>query len=242
MRAEIKIFPTPHDLAKNFAEELVKKISESAKTKNNLTVALSGGSTPELLFTMLGENYSKSLRWDYVHFFWGDERCVSPDDPESNYGMTRKRLFEKIDIPAVNIHRIRGEDDPDKEILRYSGEILAFTTSVKDKPRFDIIILGLGEDGHTASIFPGQENLFKSDMICDVAMHPDTGQKRITITGSIINNADSVVFLVTGTKKAEIVKKIINKSDFSENYPASLVKPDNGMLRWFLDKEAGSLL
>ncbi len=242
MKPEIKIFPTPYDLAKNFTEELVENISESAKTKNNLTIALSGGSTPELLFTMLGENYSKSLQWDYVHFFWGDERCVSPDDPESNYGMTRTRLFEKINIPAVNIHRIRGEDDTDKEILRYSGEISAFTRSGKGRPRFDLIILGLGEDGHTASIFPGQETLFKSDKICDVAVHPDTGQKRITITGSIINNADSVVFLVTGKKKAEIVKKIIRKSDLHENYPASLVKPENGLLQWFIDEEAGSLL
>jgi len=242
LNREIKIFPTPYELAENFAGELAKAIVETAKKKKNLTLALSGGSTPELLFSVLSDQYSESVPWEYVHFFWGDERCVAPDDKESNYGMTHRKLLKKIDIPSYNIHRIEGEDEPEKEALRYSGEINDLTASRGGIPRFDLLMLGLGEDGHTASIFPGQEELFNSDKICEVSAHPVTQQKRITITGRIINNADSVVFFVTGKKKAEIVKEIINKSPSSENVPASFVDPSDGVLRWLLDEDSSSLL
>jgi len=242
LNREIKIFPTPYELAENFAGELAKAIVETAKKKKNLTLALSGGSTPELLFSVLSDQYSESVPWEYVHFFWGDERCVAPDDKESNYGMTHRKLLKKIDIPSYNIHRIRGEDEPEKEALRYSGEINDLTASRGGIPRFDLLMLGLGEDGHTASIFPGQEELFNSDKICEVSVHPVTQQKRITITGRIINNADSVVFFVTGKKKAGIVKEIINKSPASEHFPASFVDPSDGVLRWLLDEDSASLL
>ena len=242
MNTEIKIFPTPYELAEKFAGEFVEMIAESAKMKLYMTVALSGGSTPELLFSVLGDRYSESVPWEYVHFFWGDERCVAPDDKESNYGMTRRKLFEKINIPSINIHRIKGEDEPEKEALRYSEEINAFTASRGGIPRFNLIMLGLGEDGHTVSIFPGQEELFNSDRICEVSVHPVTQQKRITITGRIINNADSVVFFVTGRKKAKIIQKIIQKSSSSEDFPASYVDPSAGVLRWLIDEDSGCLL
>ena len=242
MEKSVEIYPTAYELAEKFAEELAGLITESAKKKRKLTVALSGGSTPELLFSILGDHFSQSVPWEYVHFFWGDERCVPPDDPDSNYGMTRRDLFNKIDIPPANIHRIRGEDDPGKEVLRYSAEISEFTLSREGIPRFDLIILGLGEDGHTASIFPGQEGLLRSDKICELACHPFSGQNRITITGRVINNAESVVFMVTGNKKAQIVEKIINKNPLSGNFPASHIGPSSGMLRWLLDDESGSML
>jgi 6-phosphogluconolactonase len=234
----IKIFPTPTDLAMNFAAELVQMVNESATNKSPFTIALSGGSTPELLFRLLAENYSKSISWQYVHFFWGDERCVEPNDSESNFGMTSKTLLSHIDIPVENIHRILGEADPVAEATRYSGEILHNTSVNNGIPSFNLVILGLGEDGHTASIFPGHLELFDSEKICDVAFHPVSGQKRITITGRIINNAERLAFLVTGTKKARIVEKMFKKDPIALNYPASYTVPVFGQLTWFLDKDA----
>jgi 6-phosphogluconolactonase len=238
----IQIFPTAEILARKFAEELINRIIESAKKKKTLTVALSGGSTPELLFSELGDHYSNSAPWEYVHFFWGDERCVLPGNQESNYGMTRRTLLEKIDIPLSNIHRIMGEADPQKEALRYSEEISDYTSKRDGLPLFDLIILGLGEDGHTASIFPGQKESFNSDKICEVSVHPVTGQKRITLTGRVINNADSVTFLVTGKKKVGIVEKIIKKRASARNFPAYYIVPVYGVIRWLLDEDAGRLL
>jgi len=239
---KVKIFPSPYELAEKFAEDLVIMINESAKKRKHLSVALSGGSTPELLFSILSGQFSDSALWEFVHFFWGDERCVPPEDPESNYGMTRRKLIEKINIPSANIHRIMGESDPEKEALRYSLEISEMTGNRDGLPLFDIVILGLGEDGHTASIFPGFEELFHSDKICEVAVHPTNGQKRITITGRVINNADLVTFLVSGKKKAGIVEKIIKKNRADLVFPASYVVPLNGDLRWYLDEDAARLL
>ena len=242
MDKSIKIFPTPYALAEKFAEELVSMIKESADRKKPFTIALSGGSTPELLFSLLGDHFSTSAPWEFVHLFWGDERCVPPDNSESNYGMTKRKLIDKIDIPSSNIHRIRGEEDPEKEAKRYSGEISGFTSKRDRIPIFDLVILGLGEDGHTASVFPGHLDLFTSDKTCEVAFHPVTNQRRITITGRVINNADAITFLVTGKKKAEIVEGIIKKSASSLNFPASYIVPVFGSLTWLLDEEAGCLL
>jgi 6-phosphogluconolactonase len=238
----VKIFQSEDELAREFANEMVKMIIESAGKKQHFTIALSGGSTPEVVFTMISESFAKAVSWQHVHFFWGDERCVQPDDAESNYGMAWRKLLGNIEIPSANIHRIKGENDPEAEAVRYSEEIFSFTRKRNGIPVFDLVLLGLGEDGHTASIFPGHIGMFKSDKICEVTFHPVTSQKRITLTGRVINNADSVTFLVTGINKGEIVKKIFKKNPSSINYPASNVVPVYGRLYWFLDKEAGRLL
>jgi 6-phosphogluconolactonase len=238
----IKIFQSPAELAEKLAEDIVSMINQSEKKKRSFTVALSGGSTPELLFSVLGNRFSESVSWEKVHFFWGDERCVSPQSMESNYGMTSRTLLNKIRIPLTNIHRIIGENVPSEEALRYSSEIGSFTEERAGLPSFDLVLLGLGDDGHTASIFPGYLELLTSDKICEVAVNPYSGQQRITITGRIINNAASVFFLVTGKKKAEIVENIFKKNSASTNYPASYIVPLYGSLRWYADKDAVSLL
>lgn len=240
--ANYKIFSSPYQLAEKFAGELVQMITASEQNKKIFTIALSGGSTPELLFSLLGDHFSNSVTWDYVHFFWGDERCVSPDSQESNFGMTRRKLLDKIDIPSANVHRIRGEEDPEKEASRYSEAISDYTGKRDGFPLFDLIVLGLGEDGHTASIFPGHLELFNSEKICEVTVHPVTLQKRITLTGRVLNNAGYVVFLVTGKKKADIVEKLIKKSKSALNFPASYIVPVYGVLNWYLDEEAAGLL
>ena len=241
METIIKLSRNQLELASEFANELATIINNAAIRKSALTVALSGGSTPRLLLSVLGDHFSRKVSWDYAHFFWGDERCVPPYDPESNFGMTNKMLLSKISIPGSNIHRINGESDPDREVKRYSGEINNYCRIRNNLPVFDIIILGLGEDGHTASIFPGFEKSFSSGKVCEVATHPVTGQKRVTITGSVINNADNVVFLVTGLSKADIVAQVIESPGISE-YPAANVEPSNGVLKWYLDNDAASML
>jgi len=238
----VKIFPSPYELAKEFAREMVCMIDESAKNSKPFTISLSGGSTPEILFTLLSDNYAKIVPWKFVHIFWGDERCVPPDNTESNFGMTMRKLLSKVEIPPFNIHRIRGEDDPEKEALRYSEEISLHTRNRDGMPLFDLVLLGLGEDGHTASIFPGHLELFATDKICDVASNPTTQQKRITLTGRVINNADVVVFLITGRKKKEVVKNLFKKDPSSLNYPASHIVPAYGQVYWYLDNEAAEYL
>ncbi len=238
----IKIYPDAEKLAEEFAQEFILLTNESLRKDEPFTIALSGGSTPELLFLLLGGRLSDAVPWHHIQIFWSDERCVPPDDPQSNFGMTWRTLLSRIEIPSQNIHRIKGENDPEKEALRYSGEVSQFTVSRDGVPVFDLIILGLGEDGHTASVFPGNKELMNSDKICEVALHPFSLQKRITLTPMVINNAASVAFLVTGEKKKVIVEKLFKKNPLSLNYPAAHIVPAHGSLIWYIDKDAGGLL
>ena len=171
----------------------------------------------------------------------GDERCVPPDDRDSNFGMTKFHLLDHIDIPEENIHRIQGEIEPVDAALNYSKEL---NECLRHDlvPVFDLVILGVGDDGHTASIFPHQIELWDAADHCVVATHPISGQQRISINGKIINSARAVTFLVTGNAKAERVKEIIEEEPHAVHYPASLVKPAAGTLHWFLDTESAKLL
>jgi 6-phosphogluconolactonase len=234
MEADIRIFETPVELANVFAHELHQLTLEYQNQNKTLFVALSGGSTPKILFNILATDFSNSIPWAIVHFFWADERCVPPDHPESNYGMCLDSLFSKIQIPPENLHRIRGEADPQIEAGRYASEINSFLPKENNIPRFDLIILGLGEDGHTASIFPNQMGILQSDNTCEIAVHPQSGQKRISLTGKVINSADWIVFLVTGSNKSRIARSVINER--KRFFPASHIKPINGKLSWLLDK------
>ena len=229
------------ELAKVLASEIAMKIKNAAASERKLSIALSGGSTPKLLFSVLAGLYSETIKWDDVHFYWGDERCVPPYDQESNYGEAKKILFDRINIPGKNIHRIMGENEPSAEAIRYSLEVRNGLDQKNGWPVFDLMILGMGEDGHIASIFPGLEDLFNSDKICEVAVHPVSGQNRITITGKVINNSGRIIFLVSGKNKAGILSAIMGE-DQSKLYPASLVKPTWGKISWYIDREAGGNL
>lgn len=242
MSTSVKIFKSPLDLAEQFAAEIAELIHRDSKNNSAVTIALSGGSTPELLYSILADQYAASVNWNLVHLFWSDERCVPPSHADSNFGMTKRILLDRIKIPAVNIHRIFGENEPVTEAARYSQEIEKCTRSGAGYPEFDLIILGIGEDGHTASIFPDSIDLIKSEKVCEVACHPVSFQKRITLTGKVINNADRVAFLVTGNKKSDIVKKILKKTTERQNFPASLIVPVHGELNWLLDEESSGLL
>jgi len=232
----LKKFSTKTELAYYFCDELVKLVSQ----KNEFFLCLSGGRTPEIIFQTISKKYKNKINWAKVHLFWGDERIVPPDDNESNYGMTKKYLLNFINIPEENIHRIRGENDPEKEAVRYSEEIKNNVPFNSGYPDFDLIMLGLGEDGHTASIFPNQMNLLHSEKICEVAIHPSNGQKRITLSGNVINNAKEITILVTGKSKSEILKKVLTEKNNA--LPAEFIQPVTGNLKYFIDEAAAQLL
>jgi 6-phosphogluconolactonase len=153
-----------------------------------------------------------------------------------------KTFLGKINIPSSSIHRIVGENDPEKEVIRYGDEIKKHVTSENGLPSFDLILLGMGDDGHTASIFPGSENLFYTDTVCASAIHPVSGQKRVTLTGKVINNASVVVVFVTGRSKSKVIGEVIGSSGQRREFPVSLVAPINGILLWYIDSEAGIFL
>ena len=234
---EILVFDDPPALARGFADWFYNFVID----KRVVTIALSGGSTPKLFFEILSTQYGKKIDWSKIHLFWGDERCVPPDHKESNFHMTRQNLLDRVAIPSQNIHRIYGESLPEDEADRYSDEIKDALSQNNNLPVFDLVILGLGADGHTASIFPTQMHLLKSDHICEVATHPESGQQRITLTGPVINNSKNICFLVTGKGKSDVVKDILKNTGDWQKYPAAHVHPNAagpGSLRWFLDRDA----
>lgn len=233
---ELKIFKDKQEVAQQFSAYF----AELVEGKSVLHVALSGGSTPKIVFDVLANEFSAKIDWSKIHFYWGDERCVPPTDDESNYKMTVEHLFSKIETPETNIHRILGENDPQEESERYGALLNDQLPSQNGTPQFDLVILGMGDDGHTASIFPHEIELWNSEDNCVVAIHPDSGQRRVSITGKIINGAQEVTFLVTGAGKAEKVEAIIEKVEGFEVYPASLVNPSSENLVWFMDKDAAS--
>lgn len=236
---ELKIFSSIEELAETFANILFTEVSAS---KDNFNLALSGGTTPKFIFNFLADNYQTKINLNKINFFWGDERCIPPTNDESNYKMAFDNLLSKINIPGINIFRIKGEVDPEIEAKNYSKIIHNNLPPQNHLPVFDMIMLGLGEDGHTASIFPNQMYLLNDRNICSVAVHPKTKQKRITLTGRIINNSRNIVFIVTGSSKSKIVYDILNGSINSKNYPAAFIQPASGKLTWLIDKEAASLL
>lgn len=225
---------SPRETAQAFAEYLVEK----QKGAKSLSIALSGGSTPKLLFDILAKDYAQQIDWNKIHLFWGDERCVAPTDDQSNYKMTLEHLISKVAIPEANVHRILGENEPETEAKRYSDLLQTELAQANGLPQFDIIMLGLGEDGHTASIFPHQIELLTSDKLCAVATHPDSGQQRVTLTGKVINNALDVCFLVTGAGKAEKVEEIMHQTGDYKSYPAYYIQPTSDNLYWFMDEAA----
>ena len=234
MPVQLHISPDPAAVAEDFA----RFFQEMLKDRDQFTVALSGGSTPKLLFQLWAEEYRTAIDWSRVRFFWGDERCVPPNHEDSNYGMTKNLFFNQADIPAAHIHRVIGEADPEAEAQRYAQEVSDNTDNVEGYPAFDLIILGMGSDGHTASIFPHEMELLTTEQFCAVATHPESGQKRISLTGPVINRARTVAFLVTGDSKLEKVSSILGNAPEAAQYPAAHIMPESGDLHWFLDAAA----
>lgn len=234
----IEIYNNTRQIAEAFAaimQETAKKTGKEA-----VHIALSGGSTPKAIFRELTEKYGSGLCNVRFHFWWGDDRCVAPDHDDSNYKWANELWLQPIGIPKENIHRVMGENKPEDETRRYAAEIEKYLPVENEHPVFDIMLLGLGEDGHTASIFPHQIGYISSPEIAVVATHPESGQKRISLSGPVINNSKNIIFLATGEKKAAKVKEVI--IDKNETLPASHIKAENGQLTWWLDEASSKLL
>lgn len=227
-------FPSVAELTSTFADWL----GELVASKDSFSIALSGGRTPIFIFDYLVANYRDKIEWQKIKFYWGDERCVSPEDEESNYRAAMEHLLQPLGIPAANIFRIRGEDDPEDEALRYAQVLRDTLPIVNGVPKLDLVLLGMGADGHTASIFPNRLDLLASARVCEAVTHPESGQARVTLTMQVINRAERVVFLVTGADKTEKVKLITGGKQNAKLFPATYVNPSSGQLYWLFDQAA----
>lgn len=237
---DLHVFVDGPAVARAFADHLVKMLDE--KKDAPFFWALSGGSTPKLLFRLLAEEYREKIDWKRIHFFWGDERCVPHDDPESNYGEVKRLLFDHVPVVSSQVHPVNTELEPEAAAAAYGELMIQLMPSNSDgMPIIDLNMLGMGGDGHTASIFPANmDELLTDPRVCAVAVHPESGQKRVTMTGPVLNASDEVVFLITGNGKTQRVAQIINKEHGAERYPVAHIRPTSGRLRWFLDGAAAA--
>ena len=234
----LRIFPNPGTMAKEIASQLERYSSQAEKEGRVFSVVLSGGSACTRLYRGLAEqSFVNKIPWHVIHLFWADERCVPPKSEESNYGVCRSVLLDYIPIPKDNIHRIRGEGDPAAESIRYAKEIHNHMEWRNGSLNFfDWIFLGVGTDGHTASLFPGHNSL-NSPNLCDMVRHPQTAQIRITLTPSAIRQSHRITYHVFGKEKAKIISEIFSKTGKKNNYPAAQLSGE-----WFLDSDAASSL
>jgi 6-phosphogluconolactonase len=234
----------PQDLYEQATALFMRLSNEAAAARGRFTVALSGGSTPKGLYALLGKaEIARRIPWSQISLFWGDERCVPPTHPESNYHMVEETLLSHVPIPPRNIHRIPTERDPLQAASSYEAVLReAFALADNAWPRFDLILLGIGTDGHTASLFPATAGLHENTRLV-IAHYVDKLQAwRVTLTPPVINKAAHVVFLACGADKAEPLREILQGTQQPERLPAQLVRPSEGVLLWLVDEAAASLL
>ncbi|CAM4141910.1 6-phosphogluconolactonase [Vibrio agarivorans] len=231
-----KIFQT----AEQVVESLANDMTSFSELGRPVHISLSGGSTPKMLFKLLATDaYANSIQWQNLHFWWGDERCVAPDDAESNYGEANALLFSKVNLPAENIHRIRGENEPQQEADRFAKEMTEVIPTENGTPVFDWILLGVGADGHTASLFPGQTN-YSDENLAITAPHPESGQIRVSKTAKVLEAAKRISYLVLGAGKVDIVHEIQNTPASELPYPAAKIQSKTGETEWYLDSDAAA--
>jgi 6-phosphogluconolactonase len=251
--AEIRVYGDEHELALEAARYVGKLADQYGVGTGRFTVALSGGSTPRAMFTLLAEEpFKTSVPWASIYFFWVDERAVPPTHSGSNYRMANETLLSKVPVPAENIFRIRGElDDREQAASEYSEALAEFfsagsgplgTSPLGSWPRLDLVLLGMGADGHTASLFPRTPALAVSDKVAVANYVQKLHTHRITLTAGTINNARNVTFLVAGEDKAAALKSVIEGPDDTEIYPSQLIRPRSGALVWLVDEAAAGML
>jgi 6-phosphogluconolactonase len=227
-------------LSRRGAELFAKASAEAIEKSGRFSVALSGGSTPRHLYGLLAANpFRARVRWDRVHIFFGDERCVPPDDDESNYRMAREALLDKVPVPLQNVLRMEGEIEPPTAAARYEdGLRRAFELGPGQTPRFDLVFLGLGPDGHTASLFPGTPALGETERLAVANPVEKMGSTRLTLTLPVLNAARRVVFLVAGKDKAQVLRQVLKGEP--GQFPAQLVRPTDGELVFLVDRAAAN--
>jgi 6-phosphogluconolactonase len=258
----IQTFPTPERLADAVARHIVAHAAAAIAATGRFTLALAGGSTPRAAYSRLATGDSGlELDWQRTHVIWSDERCVPPDDPRSNYRMAKEALLDRVPIPASQIHRMRGEDDPEKAAADYERELRdllchpersegAKTPGLDGQPPsgpfaalrvtngLDLVLLGLGEDGHTASLFPGQAGVRETARWVVATLNPDATMWRITLTPAVLNAARNVTFVVSGASKAARLQQVLQGPSTPDILPAQAIRPAQGQLTWMVDETA----
>ena len=240
---QVVIYPDTNTLSHEAAQYIVRLANEAIVSHGRFSIALSGGSTPRVLYGLLGdEPYRSQIAWSQVEIFWSDERCVPPDSSDSNYQLAQEVLLSKVPIPASQIHRMPADkSDRDAASLEYTQEMQRVFGTDRI-PSFDLLQLGMGPEGHTASLFPHQSSLQEQQRLVMPVNVPKPPPPRLTFTPPLLNAAKHVLFLVTGADKAEAVQAVLEGGYQPEEYPAQIVRPPHGDVTWMLDTAAAGKL
>jgi 6-phosphogluconolactonase len=242
MKSDIRIFRDLEGLSRHAAELFLEQAARAIQDRGRCLVALNGGSTPTRLFQLLASDCRDKVDWSRVHAFWGDERCVPPDDPGSNFGQAKGILLKSVAIPESNVHRVQGELDPSLAAANYAQTLKSFAEDLLEFPHLDLVYLGMGEDGHTAALFPGSPVEVTEAVIPITANYQDRPANRVTLTPLIFNQARMIVFMATGEKKANTLAEVLGDRYNPELYPAQRIDPKDGQLIWLVDEHAASKL
>ena len=241
VQVSVQVAQEAAEVSRAAAELFAATASAAVSARGVARIAISGGSTPKAMFGLLASEFRERVPWAQVQLFWVDERCVAPDDPESNFGMTKAAMLDLVPLPEANIHRMEGELDPEEAASRYESEIRnAFKLEGAETPTFDLILLGLGPDGHTASLFPHTAGLDEMARICIANHVPQKDTWRLTLTWPVIVAAREVAFLMEGAEKAAMVRTVWTGAYDPETYPAQLIRPASGKLTLLLDAAAAA--
>jgi len=237
------VAPHPAAMARKGAQVFLEQARKRVNASGMFSVALAGGKTPKSFFDLLAGEFQELIPWSRIHFFWGDERLVPPNHPDNNFFIAHQTLFCNLDITNKQIHPIRTDRDPENCAQDYERHLRKFF-ELQDQqwPVLDLVLLGMGSDGHTASLFPGSNVLNEKGRLVAASWIPKLGSYRITLTPSVINRARQVVFMVSGREKATTLRKVLQGSFQPKIYPAQIVRPIRGKLSWLLDEAAGSQL
>jgi len=242
MNPELRIYHDYEKLSRHAANLFIEQSSRSIIERDRFLVALNGGNTPTRLFELLATDYRDQVEWSKVYVFWGDERCVPPDDPGSSYRQARDVLLSRVPILDVNIHRVKTELGPAEASRDYSLTLSGFSSPPLDVPRFDLVYLGMGEDGHTASLFPGSSVYVTESVIPVTAQYQVRPAERVTMTQLVFNQARMIGFMATGEKKAVTLAEVLSDSYNPEKFPVQRINPKDGELIWLVDDAAASKL
>ncbi len=235
------ILPDLEAISHKAAEIFLHLSKQYISSAKRFVVALSGGTTPKRFYELLGSDvFRYAIDWSHIHFFWVDERCVPKEHEESNYKLAFNTFLSKVPVRTSNIHRIKGEDSPDKAASEYEKVMRTFF-GTSGLPVFDLIILGIGEDGHTASLFSGSESLKEKTRLAIPVYMRKPNSNRVTLTLPVLNNASRIVFLVAGKSKAHIVKEFLAGDKESKQFPAGLINLENDNIQWLIDREAAGI-
>ncbi|HEX8634434.1 MAG TPA: 6-phosphogluconolactonase [Pyrinomonadaceae bacterium] len=239
----LHIFADANDAARAAARRFVELARAAVETGGRFSVALAGGSTPRRIYELLaGADLAAQLDWSAVHIFFGDERCVPPDDADSNYRMANEALLSRVALPEENVHRMRGEGDAVANARLYEDELRGYFGDDAAWPEFDLVLLGMGDDGHTASLFPGTHALDARSAWVAANWVEKLDAYRVTLTAPAINHARHVMFIVTGASKAERLQEVLSGAADPHRLPSQLIQPRAGALAWFLDEAAAAKL